>query len=425
MALSAIALSEDMEPSSNTVNGQLGGTPLTLAMLCQWVHTHLPLRAPPPEMCMQSDCRCEDEPALLEMAAYAGSAATGGAHGANSCAHVLGGVLGGCLGSLGKYCARSCGRCVEGYVLETTRKKKRLPSSFCNDRHRPPWAWFTVDGSPISTLPTAPASMFVLEVGTWVHAPVSVGHVTPSSALRTLSVAPPILVADKPLLSSAESDQLIALAEPRLQESLVEDYSSGPANGAVWRTGAVAWLTPEDGTAVQRVYELACQVLQVHRNQLEKLQIVRYLPGEYYKQHTDFFEYWKYPEGSDAKRDILKRTQHGSANRVATLLWYLSDSGSTNFPRSGASPELPVDWAECGSRGVTVQARRGAAVLFYSMMPNGTLDGRALHAGCQTGHNETKWIANLWLWNVDISAFDKAKIDLAQVLAAGEPALEL
>ena len=45
-------------------------------------------------------------------------------------------------------------------------------------------------------------------------------------------------------------------------------------------------------------------------------------------------------------------------------------------------------------------AKRGNAVLFYSMVPDGRLDERSLHGGCKPSkEGAEKWGANQWIWN--------------------------
>lgn len=406
----AVALSEALQAVGEPVSGYLEAT-VSIKSMCQWIHGHLPLRAPPPDSCMDDDCQCEDDAMLLDLAASVGAAARKPESQAQSCGHVAAGLGGGCRGDLGKYCPRSCGQCVKGTILPMRRKKQPLASDFCKDKQRPPWAWFTHDGQPLDVLgalPPAPATLVVLEVGTWIHPPVAVGH-TLASPFRTVSMSPPIFTSTAALISNSEADEIISLALSRLSESVVEDYRAGKASGHSSRTSATARLVPKDSPAVARVFDVGRQLLNARWNQFEQLQVVRYLPGEYYHQHHDFFEYWKYPQGSDLQRSMLKRTRQGTANRVATLLWYLGSTptAGTNFPLADSSGKVNISWEECGQHGLTLTPERGHALLFYSVQPNGTLDSRAMHAGCTPDSNSTKWVANLWLWNVDVSEYEE------------------
>jgi len=408
------------EPAENSIKGLLPEAKLSLSRLCRWLHQHLSLRAPPPDACVETACHCEDDNLLLELASSVGTAAVArtatrpNTHApvevASSCGSVATGGAGGCTGDLGKFCPRSCGTCLEGVVLETTRKKVPLPSDFCRDMHRPPWAWYTADGSPLDFLPTLPATLVIFEFGTWAHMPVSIGHV-PMDPFRTVAMSPPIFESSGPVLTTSEISAVVSLAESRLSSSVVDSYAAGALGGHATRSSANAWLKPQDHAAVRRVFEIGCHLLRARIDQFEQLQVVRYLPGQYYHQHHDYFEYWKYPQNSDLRHNVFKRTSRGTANRVGTLLVYLSDSTAvTNFPHAdnGTQANNDIDWKDCG-QGLSVSPRAGFAAMFYSVLPNGTLDRNSLHAGCPSvgGGGETKWAANLWLWNVDISDFSK------------------
>jgi len=57
---------------------------------------------------------------------------------------------------------------------------------------------------------------------------------------------------------------------------------------------------------------------------------------------------------------------------------------------------------EC-SEGLAITPIKGAAVLFYSLMPNGSMDFNSRHAGCPPERG-IKYAANLFAWNYDIDA---------------------
>ena len=52
---------------------------------------------------------------------------------------------------------------------------------------------------------------------------------------------------------------------------------------------------------------------------------------------------------------------------------------------------------QCASR-FAVPPKKGDALLFYSMQPDGALDPLSWHGGCPV-LNGTKWAANVWVWN--------------------------
>merc|ERR1719353_2122236 len=122
-----------------------------------------------------------------------------------------------------------------------------------------------------------------------------------ATLLRTLSVSPPVFDMTEALLTDQDADAIIGMAESKLSSSVVEDPNSGSmVHGS--RTSTVAWLTPMDGPVVRRIFALGSRLLHASLNQFERLQVVRYLPGQYYHQHMDVFEYWKYPPNSDLRR---------------------------------------------------------------------------------------------------------------------------
>lgn len=49
-------------------------------------------------------------------------------------------------------------------------------------------------------------------------------------------------------------------------------------------------------------------------------------------------------------------------------------------------------------------------IIFYSMLPDGSMDDYSLHGGCDVlDPTATKWSANFWLWNKPYHFVDKAR----------------
>ena len=82
--------------------------------------------------------------------------------------------------------------------------------------------------------------------------------------------------------------------------------------------------------------------------------------------------------------------------RTATVLMYLTDvasGGETVFPNAGGH-----NTCDCGGksvRGLCVRPKKGDAVLFWTMRPNGAEDSASLHGGCEVVEGQ-KWSATLW-----------------------------
>jgi prolyl 4-hydroxylase len=107
---------------------------------------------------------------------------------------------------------------------------------------------------------------------------------------------------------------------------------------------------------------------------MEHTVILHYAPGQQYFQHYDFLE-----EGDPGgAQDIAQRGQ-----RVFTFLVYLNDdfaAGETGFPR--------LNWRYKG--------RKGDAVFFWNVTPDGVCDRETLHAGLPPAQGE-KWLLSQWI----------------------------
>jgi prolyl 4-hydroxylase len=104
----------------------------------------------------------------------------------------------------------------------------------------------------------------------------------------------------------------------------------------------------------------------------EQLQVVNYGIGGHYEPHYDYAR-----KGEDAFSDL------DTGNRIATLLFYLSDveaGGATVFPGAGAR----------------VLPSKGDATFWYNLLPSGEGDLLTRHAGCPV-LSGFKWVCNKWI----------------------------
>jgi prolyl 4-hydroxylase len=223
--------------------------------------------------------------------------------------------------------------------------------------------------------------------------------------LQVVSVTPRVFSIDN-FLTDDECHSLMAAAQAQgLQGSTL--YAGGMAPQAQrdrsTRSSTNTWLGRDTSVVTDRIYRRAAHLLQMKSALLqqpafyrddddpdaphhdvtqhaiaESLQIIRYQPGEEYTAHHDFV----YP----SQRHRYQPT------RYATLLLYLNDDftgGETNFPRA-INPTH--------HEGLTVTPKKGQAVLFYNILPDGNVDDFSQHQSLPVQKGE-KWLANLWVWD--------------------------
>lgn len=186
----------------------------------------------------------------------------------------------------------------------------------------------------------------------------------------TLSWEPRIFLA-RGFLSDSERAHVIALARPTLKPSVAIDKSipNKRTSHGTFLSGAQA-----NDPVVKLIRERAAALTLVPPEHGEPIQVLRYQPGEEYKNHVDYIP----PKSAQAATRLARGGQ-----RICTVLMYLNDveeGGETLFPRAE----------------VKVPARQGDAVVFFNVRPDGAVDPRTLHAGAPVIQGE-KWLATLWV----------------------------
>ena len=132
-------------------------------------------------------------------------------------------------------------------------------------------------------------------------------------------------------------------------------------------------LTPTSADPVVRSIERrSAEAMQRPAAHCEPFSVIRYLPGQQYKPHVDYFS---------AEQLALNRDRFGdvAGQRLATLLIYLrapERGGGTRFLDAG----------------VTVTGETGTAILHWNCLPDGKPDRRTRHAGLPIEVGE-KWLA--------------------------------
>lgn len=192
--------------------------------------------------------------------------------------------------------------------------------------------------------------------------------------LEEISSAPRAAVI-RGCLPKAHCDWLVARAQPRLQRATVYDSRSGGqrVEGARSNSHVVLDLMNTSLVAILlRTRIQACVIPAPAR--FEVTTMLHYAPGEEFTPHFDYFDSAVPAYG----REIV---QHGQ--RVATVLVYLNDDydgGETEFPRIGLKHK----------------GRKGDALLFWNVTPDGQPDPMSFHAGRPPIRGD-KWIVSQWL----------------------------
>ncbi len=191
---------------------------------------------------------------------------------------------------------------------------------------------------------------------------------------RTLSTEPRIAMATG-FVSHAACDWLVEQARPRLEPAVIYDHDTGAPSADPGRTNRCAALGKDSADAVvgfvrARVAALAA----VSPLALETSAVLHYRVGEQFDLHHDFLDV-RY---AGYARQVAEMGQRG-----LTLLIYLNQgyqAGETQFPALGR-----------GFKG-----RKGDALVFWNLTPDGSPDWRTEHAGTPLTRGE-KWVFSQWI----------------------------
>lgn len=177
--------------------------------------------------------------------------------------------------------------------------------------------------------------------------------------------ASPRVVHFPAFLTPDECGHIASVGNDLLEPAMVIDSRTGRTVPHPIRTSDGGAIGPAREDLVVRAINLriaAATATQVAQG--EPLTVLRYRPGQQYRPHLD--------------------TIQGASNqRIRTVLLYLNQGfggGETSFPL------LPL----------TVRPRGGDAIMFDTVLPDGSPDPRARHAG-EPVTAGAKWIATRWI----------------------------
>ncbi|XP_044504060.1 probable prolyl 4-hydroxylase 9 isoform X2 [Mangifera indica] len=191
-----------------------------------------------------------------------------------------------------------------------------------------------------------------------------------------------------PNFATAEQcKRIINMAEPSLKPStlaLREGETEDNTKGIRTSSGMFISASEDQTGTLDDIEEKIARATMLPRIHGEAFNVLRYEVGQRYHSHYDAFN----PEEYGPQK----------SQRVASFLLYLSDveeGGETVFPfENGMNLDGSYEYRQC--TGLKVKPRRGDALLFYSLLPNGTIDPTSLHGSCPVIKGQ-KWVVTKWI----------------------------
>lgn len=212
--------------------------------------------------------------------------------------------------------------------------------------------------------------------------------------LKRVYTAPNIYVIDD-FLTAADLRFLslvIQQDQQRFQRSYVDNENSTLLDDT-HRTSTFLSFAKQENAKVAALEQRAAALMGYYStDQIEPLQLVRYLPGQFFGVHHDMGDL-----DEDTKQVALPHKNVLVKRRLVTIFCYLNDlpveaGGCTYFP-------------ECSN--LKVKPKKGRAVVFCNVTKEGLPDPRTVHAGdpvVSSGHeskkgesSNVKYGLNIWV----------------------------
>ncbi|XP_020113301.1 probable prolyl 4-hydroxylase 7 [Ananas comosus] len=170
----------------------------------------------------------------------------------------------------------------------------------------------------------------------------------------------------------------------KLKRSRIVANATGLTIPSNKRTSSGMFLRPGQDEIVQRIEQRIAAWTYLPEENGERIQILRYKKGEKFDVHNDYFSF---------------AVNLRQGNRIATVLMYLSDvekGGETFFPKVGPLQKKDDSWSFCASTVLAVKPKKGDALLFFNLKPNGGIDEFSRHGSCPVIEG-VKWTATRWI----------------------------
>ncbi|XP_028416786.1 prolyl 4-hydroxylase subunit alpha-1-like isoform X2 [Dendronephthya gigantea] len=189
--------------------------------------------------------------------------------------------------------------------------------------------------------------------------------------VERLHVSPEVLYF-RNVLTDPEIEVVKRLGRPKLKRAVIQHPETGNLEPADYRISKSGWLKDSEDPVIRRISKRSEELTGLTFATAEELQVNTYGMGGHYEPHYDH-----------AQDDEEKFPSLGTGNRIATLLFYMSDvelGGGTAFINVGA----------------LVEPRKGDGVFWYNLLKNGNGNDNTRHAACPVFVG-TKWVANKWI----------------------------
>ncbi|HVA54369.1 MAG TPA: 2OG-Fe(II) oxygenase [Gammaproteobacteria bacterium] len=209
------------------------------------------------------------------------------------------------------------------------------------------------------------------------HATHSLELRHPDITIRTLSLSnnKSMAVSEYPqILADNLCDYLVNLAAPRLLPSgVVNPITGNPLKTKLRTSSSMNYQLSMYDMVVGYICRRLSALVGMPASHAEPISVLRYLPGEEYKPHYDYFT---------VDEHSMPQVQDANGQRTVTVFMYLNKvdaGGETEFPRLA----------------IKVLPEKGTAVAFLNCDAKGQPDLDTLHAGLPVIRGE-KWLATVW-----------------------------
>ncbi|XP_065651339.1 prolyl 4-hydroxylase subunit alpha-1 isoform X1 [Hydra vulgaris] len=174
------------------------------------------------------------------------------------------------------------------------------------------------------------------------------------------------------IISEKQINLIKEVASPMLRRATIQDPITGKLRHADYRISKSAWLSTNKYNFLQALEARTQATTGLDLSYAEQLQVANYGLGGHYEPHFDHSR-----ENEDRFTDL------GMGNRIATVLFYLSDveaGGATVFT-VGKTAVFPS---------------KGDAVFWFNLKRNGKGNPNTRHAACPVLVGQ-KWVSNWWI----------------------------